>query len=109
MVRDAIELLQRLTSSDSPRIPTAQSCPVTRFAAHYLIRDLSCDMTCAELWQFYREVVGVGEAQPLTKHEFLRALPSAIKASFGIRKCHSIERNGSKLRGFKSVTLREDV
>ncbi len=66
-------------------------------------------MTSAELWRFCTEIVDAGELEPLTKQEFLRALPGAMEAAFGLKKCHSIMRDGRTVRGFKSVKIREEA
>jgi hypothetical protein len=39
---------------------------------------------------------------------FLRQLPAVMESIFGTRKCHSIERGGRLLRGFRGVTIRLD-
>jgi Carboxylesterase family len=39
----------------------------------------------------------------------LRALPGAMAAVFGVRKCHTVKRDGQTVRGFKSVTIRDDA
>jgi hypothetical protein len=35
-------------------------------------------------------------------------LPGAMAAVFGVRKCHTVKRDGQTVRGFKSVTIRDD-
>ncbi len=88
--------------------PALRRCPVTQFATHYLIRDPGQDVTSTELWRFYSEIAAAGELEPLTKQEFLRKLPGALEATFGVKKCHNVERDGAKVRGFRAVTIREE-
>lgn len=109
LIRRALTLLHKLIPDDEPREvnPVTRRCPVVLFAKRFLARDPASDLTSQELWQFYAEVAAAGELEPLTKQEFLRALPGAMAAAFGVNKCHSIERDGQTLRGFKSVTVRE--
>ena len=111
LIRRAIEILSRLVPPDERHAggPAPRRCPVTQFATHYLIRDPGQDMTTAELWRFYAEVAAAGESEPLTRQEFLRALPGAMAAAYGLRKCHTVRRDGQTLRGFKSVTIREEA
>ena len=71
------------------------------------MRQPGADLTTNELWKFYLEIASTGALEPLTKQEFLRALPGAMAAAYGLRKCHTIKRQGQTLRGFKSVTIRE--
>jgi hypothetical protein len=73
------------------------------------MRDPALDVTCAELWRFYREIAAAGELEPLSKSQFLRALPAAMEGTFRVRKSHSVERGAAKLRGFRAVTIREDT
>lgn len=108
-IKHALGLLHRLVPDDEPRAVdiSPRPCPVILFTKRYLTRQPGADMTCAELWQFYSEVAASGEVEPLTKQEFLRALPGAMAAVFGVNKCHSIRRDGHTQRGFKRVTVRE--
>jgi hypothetical protein len=110
LVRRALHLLHKLVPDDEPRACdlTPQRCPVVLFAKRYLVRQPGANMTSDELWRFYAEVVNAGELEPLTRQEFLRALPGAMAAAFGLRKCHTVQRDGQILRGFKSVTIREE-
>ena len=71
------------------------------------MRQPGADLTTNELWKFYLEIASTGALEPLTKQEFQRALPGAMAAAFGLRKCHAITRDGQTLRGFKSVTIRD--
>lgn len=45
----------------------------------------------------------------MRKAVFLHRLPGAMESAFGARKCHSIERAGRRLRGFRGVGIRLDV
>jgi hypothetical protein len=111
LIRSALQLLHKLVPDDEPRAcdSTPRPCPVVRFAKRYLMRQPGEDMTSAELWTFYAEVAAAGESEPLTKQEFLRALPGAMAAAFGLKKCHAVQRDGQNLRGFRSVTIREEA
>ena len=111
LIRRALELLHRLVPPDERHGggPATRPCPVTQFAAQYLMRDPGRDVTCAELWRFYREIAAAGELEPLSKSQFLRALPAAMDGAFGAKKSHSVERGAVKLRGFRAVTIRENT
>ncbi len=110
LIHQALEVLNRLVRDGEPWTsrPTPRPQPVEIFARNYLSPDPADDLTTAELWQFYREIVAAGELEPLTKQAFLRALPDVMAMVFGARKCHSIKRDGKSVRGFKSVTIREE-
>jgi hypothetical protein len=73
------------------------------------VRQPAADMSSAELWTFYKEVAASGELEPLTKQEFLRALPRAMMTVFGVKKCHTLKREDQTVRGFKSVTIRDEA
>ena len=109
LIRRVLKLLHTLVPDDKPRTCdlAPPPCPVIRFSKRYLMRQPGADMTTAELWIFYAEVAAAGESVPLTMQEFLRALPGAMAAVFGLRKCHTVRRDAQVLRGFKSVTIRE--
>jgi hypothetical protein len=111
LIRRALQLLHKIVPDDEiyEVHPVRRQCPVISFARRYLLRQPGADMATAELWKFYAEVAAAGESEPLTKQEFLRALPGAMAAVFGLRKCHSVQRDGQTLRGFKSVTIREQT
>ncbi len=79
------------------------------FVQHYLAPEHGSDMRSAELWGFYAEVAAAGELEPLSKAQFLRRLPGAMETAFGVKKSHSIMRGGQTVRGFKSVTIREET
>jgi len=111
LIRRALQLLHKIVPDDEiyELHPVRRQCPVISFARRYLMRQPGADMTTAELWKFYAEVAAAGESEPLTKQEFLRALPGAMAAAFGVNKCHSIRRDGQTVRGFKSVTIRDEA
>jgi hypothetical protein len=111
LIQRALELLHRLVApeGDSAHRLAAHRSMVILFAERYLKRDALEDVTCAELWQFYREIVAAGDLEPVSKSEFLRLLPAAMETTFGVKKCHGILRDGVRLRGFRSVTLRDDT
>jgi hypothetical protein len=73
------------------------------------MRDPARDITCAELWRFYKEIAAAGELESLSKSQFLRALPAAMEGAFGVKKSHSVQRGAAKLRGFRAVTIRENT
>jgi hypothetical protein len=111
VIHRALDLLHQLVPSEEPYPggPAPWRSPVHQFIKEYLVREPGGDMSCAELWRFYTEIVAAGELEPLTKQEFLRKLPGALEATFGVKKCHNVERDGAKVRGFKSVTIREET
>ena len=109
LIRRALQLLHKIVPDEEIREvhPVHRQCPVISFARRYLARQPGADITSAELWQFYAEVAAAGELEPLTRQEFLRALPGAMAAAFGVNKCHGIQRDGRTVRGFKNVGVRE--
>ena len=107
LIRRAIALLQKLAPDDEPCAidhPTHRD-PVMRFAQQYLAQNPDTDISCSELWEFYREITVSGELPPMRKAVFLRQLPAAIEVTYGAKKCHNIQREGRSLRGFKSVGI----
>jgi hypothetical protein len=84
-----------------------QNSPVTLFVTHYLAWEPGTDVSTSELWEFFSEIVAAGELEPSSKQAFLRALPSAMEARYGAKKCHTIKRDGHCVRGFKEIGLRE--
>jgi hypothetical protein len=111
LIRQAVDLLHRLVAPGGNGIPkpvTHQS-PVIRFVERYIRRDAQDDLTCAELWRFYSEIAVVDELEAVSRSEFFRLLPATMEKTFGVKKCHGILRDGVRLRGFRSVTLREDT
>ena len=110
LIRRALDLLHKLVPDDEPRaVDPPRRSPVATFAKRFLARQAGADVTSCELWQFFTEIVAAGELEPLTKPEFQRALPGAMEATFGVKRCHSIRRDGKAVRGFKSVTVREQA
>jgi hypothetical protein len=111
LIRRAIELLHQLVPPEEPYAsgPAPRRCPVLLFVERYLEREPGSDMTSAELWRFFSEVVEAGELEPLTKSAFQRALPGAMEVAFGVKKCHSIKRGRQTVRGFKGVGVREEA
>ena len=111
LVRRALELLNRLVPDVQGRAgdPTPRRCAVTDFAKSYLISDPAADVSCGELWTFFREIADAGGLPPVRKAAFLRQLPAAMATIFGARKCHAIQRGGHRVRGFRGVNLRLDA
>ena len=112
LIRRAVELLRRVVPDDGEPCavdPAPRRCPVNSFAKHYLHRDPASDLSSLELWEFYAEVAASGELERLSKAEFLRRIPGVMQASFGVNKCHNIQRDGRAVRGFKSVGIRENI
>ena len=107
-VQRAIELLHRLLPpGPSPSSALAPSTnPVMLFVQNYLVREPASDLSTAELWCFYREVAAAGELPPLARQAFQTALPAAMGAVLGVKKCHRLNRDGHNVRGFKGVELR---
>jgi hypothetical protein len=111
LIGRAIALLQELMPDgmQRPGRPASRPCPVLDFARRYLMHDAGGDVTSDELWQFYKEVAAAREVEPLTQRSFQQALPAAMEAIYGTKKCHSIRRAGGTVRGFKSVSIREEA
>ena len=86
---------------------TSLHCPVRQFAEVFLVHDPTRDMTCKELLDYYSELVATGEVAPLSKGEFLRALPAAMAAVYGTKKRHTIKRGGQNLRGFRGIRIND--
>lgn len=108
LLRDAIDILLRVLPdvTQPPSRPAPRSCPVAEFAKSFLTADVADDMSTEELWRFYQEIAAVGDLEQISRRTFERALPSAIAAAFGVKKCHSIQRDGRAVRGFRGVTVR---
>jgi hypothetical protein len=111
IVQHALAILHRLVPDDEPRAVdlTPRQCPVQAFAKHFLVRDPNGDVSCSQLWDFFAEVAAAGEVEQLSRAEFLRVLPGAMAAVFDARKSHAIKRDGKVVRGFRGVTIREEV
>lgn len=108
LIRRAIALLQKLAPDGEPcavDYPTRRD-PIMRFAQQYLVQNPDTDVSCAELWEFYREISDSGELPPMRKATFLRQLPAVMEVTFGAKKCHSIRREGRTVRGFKAITIK---
>ncbi len=111
IIKRALGLLHKLVPDDEIRAVDLRTrrCPVLTFAKRFLMDDPDSDLTSGELWTFFGEVAASGEVPPLSKSEFLRRLPGAMAAVFGLRKAHDIERNGQRVRGFRRVGFRPDT
>jgi hypothetical protein len=111
LIRRSLELLHRLVPDVEPRAVdlTPRRRPLSLFAKRYLVRDPARDLTSAQLWEFYAEVVASGEVDPLSRPEFLRRLPAVMESLYNVRKSHNIQRSGGRVRGFKGITIREHV
>jgi hypothetical protein len=107
-IRCALELLHRLVPEDEPRgtNPRMRN-PVLLFARHYLMRQPGTQISTAELWQFYREIVEGGELEPLTKQVFERALRGAMEMTYGVKKSHNVKCGDGMVRGFRNIAIRE--
>jgi len=64
-------------------------------------------MSSQELWEFFLEIGNAGDLELLPKSDFLGRLPAAMEHVYGIKKCHSLKREGKSVRGFKSMGVRE--
>ena len=70
VIRRALELLNQLVPQDqmpNKGDPAPGHCPVRRFAQEYLAPDPTTDVSCEELWCFFREIAEAGELPPLRK------------------------------------------
>jgi hypothetical protein len=108
-VRRAITLLRSLIDEPQECFPAPQNSPVSRFIQEYLAPDPDADLSCAEAWQFFKEIAQSGELPPMRMAAFLRQLPAVMEAVFCLRKCHHIERAGRRVRGFRGVGIRLDT
>jgi hypothetical protein len=110
LIRRAIELLNRLVPDEQGRVDgfAPRRCPVMRFAQEYLAPDPAAVVSCGVLWRYFREIADAGELPSMPKAAFLRRLPAVMEAVFGVRKSHNIQWGGRRVRGFKSVTFREE-
>ena len=63
-------------------------------------------VTTASIWRVYTEVMDQRERAMLPKNRFLRLLPAAMFAEFGVRKCHRVQMNSGAARGFLGVCFR---
>jgi len=111
IVQQALGILHRLVPDDEPRglDPRPRHCPVQAFAKRNLVLNPVRDMTTQELWEFYSEVAIAGEAERLSRAVFLRVLPGAMAAVFGLRKSHAIRRSEQTMRGFSGITIQEQA
>jgi hypothetical protein len=67
LIRRAIALLHKLAPDHEPRAvdyPTRRD-PIMRFAQQYLSQNPDADISCTELWEFYREIAASGELPPM--------------------------------------------
>lgn len=108
-IRRAITMLCSLIDEPQETLPVPWQSPIRRFVREYLAPDPKADISCAEAWQFFQEIVEAGELPPMRKAAFLRQLPTVMEAVFRVRKCHHIERPGHRVRGFKGVGIRMDA
>jgi len=112
VIRRALEFLNQLVPQDqmpNKGDPAPGHCPVRRFAQEYLAPDPTSDVSCEELWFFFREIAEAGELPPLRKAAFLGRLPSVMDYVFSAKKCHSIERSGRRVRGFRGINFRANA
>jgi hypothetical protein len=109
VINRAIDLLRLLIAEPQECFPAPQNSPVSRFVREYLAPDPDADLSCAEAWQFFLEIVKAKELPPTRKAIFLRQLPSLMESALHVRKCHHIWRGGRRVRGFKGVGIRLDA
>ena len=109
IIRSAIRLLHHL-APNTPRATdfNAPPCPVQQYLKNYLCRDPDGDMSCAELWRYYAELAAAGQAEPLARSVFFRALPDAMAVVYGARKSHAIRREDKNVRGFRGISVKMD-
>ena len=105
----AVALLRSLTDEPQAVDPEPRRCPVVRFAKRFLANDPIADISCGELWTFYREISASGELPTMPQAAFFRRLPFVLESVFGVRKCHHIVRSGHRVRGFRGVGIRLDA
>ena len=108
-IRRAITLLCSLIDEPQECVSVPWQSPVRRFVETYLVPDPNADLTSAEAWKFFQEIVQAGELMPMRKSVFLRQLPSLMESVFHVRKCHAIQRDGHHVRGFRGVGIRQDA
>ena len=107
-VRRAITLLSQLIDEPQACAPVPYQSPVWRFVRDYLVPDPEADLASEELWTFFQEVTQAGDLPGMRKATFLRELPVAMQAAFGVKKSHHVEREGRRVRGFAGVGIRMD-
>jgi len=108
VINRAIALLRSLTEEPRVTDPMPSQCPVVRFAKQFLTNNSADDLSCSELWTFYREIADAGELPLVRKALFLRRLPAAMQAVLNVKKSHAIERAGRRVRGFRGATIKLD-
>ena len=108
LLKRAVAILQSLIAEPTA-LDSRWRCPVQKFAKNFLQLDPASDLTCAELFEFYEEVVATGKIEPISRSQFLRYLPGVIEVTFGAKKCHAIKREGRSARGFKGIDIRREA
>jgi len=108
-IRRAITLLSSLINGPQECVSVPWQSPVRTFVQEYLTPDADADLTSEELWTLFQEVAKSGGLPPMRRSAFLRELPTVMEAVFRLRKCHHIERNSHRVRGFRGVGIRMDA
>jgi hypothetical protein len=109
VINRVITLLRTLTVEPRDSGTTPSQCPVALFAKQFLVNDPEDDVSCSELWTFYREIADARELPPMRETVFLRQLPTVMQTVFNAKKSHAIERVGRRVRGFRGVTIKLDA
>ncbi len=108
-IRRVISLLCSLIGEPHECAGVPAGSAVRRFVRDYLAADANAEITCQESWTYFQEIVTAGELTPTRKAAFLRELPMLMEAVFHVRKCHHIQRDGHRQRGFRGVGIRSDA
>ena len=109
IIRRAIALLSSLIDEPQVCAGIPWRSPVRMFVQEYLAPNPDADISCAELWSFFQEIVQSGELQPMRKSAFFRQLPTTMEAAYQVRRCHNVMRSGRRVRGFKGISIRMDA
>ncbi len=100
------ELQNLLPAGHSAAEADDDSHAVRRFLRERLCRHPAGAIRSADLWAAFTDKIMEGQFPPISKNRFLRLLPAAMQAEFGIGKSHSIKQDDGVARGFHGVFFR---
>jgi len=79
---------------------------IRAFVREHLRPDPQFAVKSANIWRVYTEAMDQRVDVMLPQNRFLRLLPAAMFAEFGVRKCHRVQTNSGAARGFHGVCFR---